>query len=92
MCRRISAEYSLDRRKLLKGSLAAGFALLGAPPYMSAQVQFKNDPFELGVASGDPASDGFVIWTRLPPQPLLGRGRIGLLRIDVSWEVAYDSG
>jgi hypothetical protein len=44
MRRRISAEYSFDRRKLLKGSLAAGFALLGAPPYVSAQVQFKSDP------------------------------------------------
>ncbi len=36
-------------------------------------------PFTLGVASGDPAPDGFVIWTRLairPLQPVGGMDRI----------------
>jgi len=27
-------------------------------------------PFSLGVASGDPAPDGFVLWTRPAPDPL----------------------
>jgi alkaline phosphatase D len=29
-----------------------------------------SDPFSLGVAAGDPSPDGFVIWTRLAPDPL----------------------
>jgi len=27
-------------------------------------------PFSLGVASGAPRPDGFVLWTRLAPEPL----------------------
>ena len=40
-------------------------------------------PFYHGVASGDPASDGFVIWTRVTPSQ---EGPV-----NVSWEVARDS-
>ncbi len=29
-----------------------------------------SNPFSLGVASGDPGPDGFVLWTRLAPDPL----------------------
>src|SRR5262249_2476271 len=29
-----------------------------------------GDPFSIGVASGSPRSDGFVLWTRLAPRPL----------------------
>jgi alkaline phosphatase D len=92
MSRRITAGCSLDRRALLKGGLGAGLTLFGPPAYVRAQVQFKTDPFSLGVASGDPTLDGFVIWTRLAPQPPLARGGIGPLRIEVSWEVADDPG
>lgn len=38
-----------------------------APPQSTAR---ENDPFPLGVASGDPLPDGFVLWTRLAPEPL----------------------
>jgi alkaline phosphatase D len=31
-------------------------------------------PFTLGVASGDPTPDGFVLWTRLAPDPLAPAG------------------
>jgi alkaline phosphatase D len=92
MSRRITAGRSLNRRALLKGGLGAGLTLVGPPAYVRAQVQFKTDPFSLGVASGDPALDGFVVWTRLAPQPLLARGGVGPLRIEVSWEVADDPG
>lgn len=45
--------------------------------------------FPLGVASGDPLSDGFVIWTRIIPDPLaLETPLTG--SIDVDWEVAED--
>jgi alkaline phosphatase D len=51
-----------------------------------------SDPFTLGVASGDPAPDGAVIWTRLAPDPLAGDGLGGMpARVaDVEWEVAAD--
>lgn len=30
---------------------------------------FNNNPFSLGVASGDPLPDSVVLWTRLAPKP-----------------------
>lgn len=47
------------------------------------------DPFSLGVASGEPASGGFVIWTRLAPDPLNGGG-MPPVAVSVGWEVARD--
>ena len=35
-------------------------------------ISFSGPPFQLGVASGEPSSDGFVIWTRLAPKPVEG--------------------
>lgn len=57
----------LNRRLLIGGAAAASFA---APAIVRAQALFLENPFKLGVASGDPSSDGFVIWTRLAPRPL----------------------
>lgn len=57
----------------------------------TAAPKFSKNPFTLGVASGDPASDGFVLWTRLAPDPIQGGG----MRPDpvrVAWEVAEDEG
>ena len=50
------------------------------------------DPFTLGVASGEPAPDGVVIWTRLAPRPLAddGLGGMQARAVDVEWEVAAD--
>ncbi len=52
----------------------------------------RSDPFTLGVASGDPAPDGAVIWTRLAPDPLAedGFGGMPARPVDVEWEVAAD--
>ncbi|MXY70092.1 MAG: alkaline phosphatase [Acidobacteriia bacterium] len=49
---------------------------------------FAADPFALGVASGDPSPDGFVLWTRLAPDPLNGGGVDG--DVGVRWEIASD--
>src|SRR5690606_13607108 len=61
----------------------------GGPP---AARPLPADPFTLGVASGDPAHDGFVIWTRLAPQPLAedGLGGMPARNVPVHWEVAAD--
>ncbi len=58
----------------------------------AAAAPLRRDPFTLGVASGDPSPDGFVIWTRLAPQPLAADGRGGMpsRRHDVRYEVAVD--
>ncbi len=49
---------------------------------------FSADPFTLGVASGDPSPDGFVLWTRLAPDPLNGGGIAD--DVAVRWEIASD--
>ncbi|MEO3472881.1 alkaline phosphatase D family protein [Roseomonas sp. CAU 1739] len=83
---------ALSRRGLLRG--AAGLAALAAlaPAARPAQAQqaFRSYPFALGVASGDPAPDGFVIWTRLAPEPLTPDGGMVRAPLPVNWEVAED--
>jgi alkaline phosphatase D len=65
-------------------------ALTLAPRCASlAQEKFAQNPFTLGVASGDPAPDGVVLWTRLAPDPLNGGG-MPPSSVEVLWEVAAD--
>src|SRR5699024_9310235 len=56
------------------------------------QIPPKNlpNPFQLGVASGDPLADGVVLWTRLAPKPLSADGGMNSEPVDVQWEVAED--
>jgi len=92
-------EERLSRRRLLCGGLAAAslghpFLLLNAQPATTtgtAATSGDRYPFTLGVASGVPRADGFVLWTRLAPDPLQGGG-MGDAPVDVKWEVADDEG
>ncbi len=79
----------LTRRRVL-AALAASCPLAAASR-ASAQPawQASDDPFTLGVASGDPSPDGFVLWTRLAPRPLEGGG-MPTARVPVDWEIATD--
>ena len=52
--------------------------------------RFADNPFSLGVASGDPTSTSVMIWTRLAPKPLEPDGGMTGQRIGVNWEVADD--
>jgi alkaline phosphatase D len=79
----------LNRRYFL-GSAAA--TLVAAPAVVRAQTLWRHYPFSLGVASGDPSSDGFVIWTRLAPEPLELHGGMGMGVMPVNWVVASDDG
>ncbi len=54
-----------------------------------SKVSFRDYPFSLGVASGDPLPDGVVLWTRLAPDPLHGGG-MASENIEVGWLVASD--
>jgi alkaline phosphatase D len=75
-----------SRRGLVSGAAAvAAFSLIHRPARAAA------DPFTLGVASGEPSADGFVLWTRLAPEPLAPNGSGGLAGdVPVTWEVATD--
>ena len=77
----------IGRRLFVGGALAAG---VGAPAILRAQQLFVDYPFILGVAAGDPAPDGFVIWTRLAPDPLSEHGGMPLAPLSVDWEVGSD--
>ena len=76
-----------NRRGLL--ALAALPAIALRAGAQRARPAFSSNPFTLGVASGDPSPDGFVLWTRLAPEPLAGGG-LGGEEFDVRWEVAED--
>lgn len=78
-----------NRRHFLAGATLAGLA---APAIVRAQGLLRDFPFKLGVAAGDPASDGFVIWTRLAPEPMERHGGMPLTNVPVEWEVASDTG
>ena len=57
-----------SRRAFLKGTACtAGFVITGG---FSPFSWVTGHPFKLGVASGSSSSQGFVIWTRLAPNPL----------------------
>ncbi|MEV4345361.1 alkaline phosphatase D family protein [Actinoplanes sp. NPDC049596] len=83
---------ALSRRSLLLGTATSIWPLVAAASRPRGPL--RSDPFTLGVASGDPAEDGFVLWTRLAPEPLAEDGLGGMPPRDVpvDWEVAEDEG
>jgi alkaline phosphatase D len=89
----------LSRRLLLKGMAGAGTALIAAPyllRHAAAQAWRVGDPFSLGVAAGAPRPDGFVLWTRLAPDPLSADpatpGGMHGGDVTINYEIASDSG
>ena len=68
-----------------------GACTLGGTRVAPAAVR-AGDPFTLGVASGDPAADSVVLWTRLAPDPFAADGHGGMpaVPLPVEWEVARD--
>jgi alkaline phosphatase D len=79
---------AITRREFLLR--AAGLAGSALPiPRLLAQPRFEKDPYSLGVASGYPDEGGFVLWTRLAPEPLAGGG-MPPAAVEVGWEVAAD--
>ncbi|MEO1648329.1 MAG: alkaline phosphatase D family protein [Pseudomonadota bacterium] len=87
-----SKRLELSRRFALKafgGSAVAGLSLLSGARAI-AQPIFQAYPFQLGIASGEPSADGFVIWTRLAPEPFaIGYG-MPPAAVEVEWQVAKD--
>lgn len=80
----------ISRRQILAS--AAALPAIGAPAIVRAQNWFRAYPFSMGITSGDPAPDGFVIWTKLAPDPMDPHGGMPIAPIPVSWAVATDTG
>ena len=79
---------AISRRRLLVGAaVVAGAQALGIRTAHAERVQ--QDPFKLGVASGDPLPDGVVLWTRLVADPY-DAPSMGTLPVSVAWEIAAD--
>jgi alkaline phosphatase D len=80
----VTGAASFAAAAMLSTSRLAG-AVTGAP-------KFSAYPFSLGVASGDPAPDSVVLWTRLAPEPLQPGGGMPATPVSVEWQVADDEG
>jgi alkaline phosphatase D len=83
------------RRAFLQRCAVVATGLIVLPRFARASPSWSNgDPFSLGVASGTPSSDGFVLWTRLAPQPLSPDsdrpGGVAPGRYAVRYDVATD--
>ncbi|MEM7587964.1 MAG: alkaline phosphatase D family protein [Acidobacteriota bacterium] len=81
-----------SRRHLLRTASLAALGSLVKPLRAVAtpsKPRFYDYPFKLGVASGDPMANGFVLWTRLAPDPF-DRHAQAMPAVEVRWEVASD--
>lgn len=83
----------MKRRQLL-GLGAASAALIGLPGTGwgrgdGSTNRWSINPFSLGVASGSPASDSMVLWSRLGADALAQTGRAHA-HLPVTWQLAHD--
>lgn len=85
-------EGGVSRRLFLAYSAAlASLPSIGQRAYGSEPApSFADNPFSLGVASGDPDARSVVLWTKLAPKPLDPDGGMGGEIVSVAWEVAED--
>ncbi|TLQ46374.1 alkaline phosphatase D family protein [Streptomyces marianii] len=89
----------MGRRRFLTATGAAAalaFAvnLPAAGTAAAAELDAANlaeNPFTLGVASGDPLPGSVLLWTRLAPRPYEPGGGLPSARIRVGWEIAHDA-
>jgi len=94
----LSAARHFGRRRLL--NLTAAAAVLAFATHLPTPgaagaaeldaARISEDPFTLGVASGDPLPDSVLLWTRLAPAPYEPGGGLAGQRVEVRWEVAHD--
>jgi alkaline phosphatase D len=90
------ANVHASRRAFVTGVAAlTGLAGLSQIPLAGSAVGAPRPrggdyPFKLGVASGDPHPDGFVIWTRLVTELFSPDGGMPSRAVPVEWKVALD--
>ncbi|MFD0314570.1 alkaline phosphatase D family protein [Streptomyces flavalbus] len=93
-----AAARHLGRRRFLTvtGAAAALAFTVNLPAAGTAAAaeldpaRISEDPFTLGVASGDPLPGSVLLWTRLAPVPFQADGGMPAQRVPVEWEVASD--
>jgi alkaline phosphatase D len=66
---------TITRRRFIRHTGVAVAGAIAAPAligigHAQQRTWRAGDPFSVGMASGSPRSDGFVLWTRLAPEPL----------------------
>ncbi|MGE3780336.1 MAG: alkaline phosphatase, partial [Pirellulaceae bacterium] len=90
----VRSERQVSRRLFLAWSAA-----LAALPRLQRQaeaanrtVAFAEQPFTLGIASGDPDHHSVVLWTKLAPRPQEPNGGMAETPVPVRWELAEDEG
>src|SRR5262245_56390527 len=84
---------TVNRRTLLRGLGATALVTTAGSLFQGGlwgSPVFAASPFSLGVAAGDPAPEGFVIWTKLAPRPLDRGGGMPRKAVEVDWAVATD--
>jgi len=89
-----NSPFRANRRDFLAiASAAAAWPFLNMPQAEAADRRpaTADYPFRLGVASGDPAPDGMVLWTRLAPDPINGGG-MPPEDVRVRWQVSTNEG
>ncbi|MER7723694.1 alkaline phosphatase D family protein [Streptomyces sp. NPDC096323] len=92
------AARNTGRRRFLTvtGAAAALAFSVGLPAAGAASAaeldarRIGEDPFTLGVASGDPLPESVLLWTRLAPRPFEPDSGLPAARIQVGWELARD--
>ncbi|MER8222771.1 alkaline phosphatase D family protein [Streptomyces sp. NPDC094143] len=94
---RAAARHIGRRRFLTTTGAAAALAFstnLPTPGVAAAAeldaARITENPFTLGVASGDPLPDSVILWTRLAPVPFQADSGLPAERVTVHWELAHD--
>ncbi|GHJ93714.1 alkaline phosphatase [Streptomyces sp. NE5-10] len=94
---RAAASHFGRRRFLTTAGAAAALAFATQLPAAGAAAaaeldgrRIAEDPFTLGVASGDPLPGSVLLWTRLAPRPFEPGGGLPAERVSVHWELARD--
>ncbi|MER5205281.1 alkaline phosphatase D family protein [Streptomyces sp. NPDC002825] len=94
---RAAARHFGRRRFLTVTGAAAALAFATQLPAAGAAAaaeldarRVTEDPFTLGVASGDPLPGSVLLWTRLAPRPFEPEGGLPAERVSVHWELAHD--
>jgi alkaline phosphatase D len=80
-------------RRVFVGDLARLAAAASIVPNdwrVARRFSYSENPFQLGIASGDPHPAGMTLWTRLAPRPLDPDGGMAGARVAVRWELADD--
>lgn len=82
----------MDRRSFIASLTAALAVQTIRSSYVTGEaVSFKTNPFGLGIASGEPAADSVILWTRIVPDINAPDYGVGKAPVEVTWEIAEDA-